>query len=278
MSGFRWIKMSLFLMLLHFAAVTGQYSSFVVRDGDEVTLPCENVTYNQNECEHTNWLFSGAGNTPPVELVGLGQIHKNAKAKSDRLSVTANCSLLIKKVTAQDVGRYSCRELKLGQQQGQDAHVYLSVINIDEYEDHEKVTFSCSVSTYGWCSQRVKWLFKGKDVDKDIRDVKTSQDYCLANVLFMTSHYIYASRYRLFMCEATNIYTGKVQQFTISPEWSGEDATTVRATEKSSKATSANDDTTKPQGWWRFIILSVGLAALVIGVVAVNMWTRSKGA
>ncbi|KAG8011488.1 hypothetical protein GBF38_006305, partial [Nibea albiflora] len=30
-------------------------------------------------------------------------------------------------------------------------------------------------------------------------------------------------------------------------------------------------------GWWRFIIVSLGLAALIVIVVAVNMWARTKG-
>ncbi|KAG7999686.1 hypothetical protein GBF38_000382, partial [Nibea albiflora] len=30
-------------------------------------------------------------------------------------------------------------------------------------------------------------------------------------------------------------------------------------------------------GWWRFIIVSLGLAALIVIVVAVSMWTRTKG-
>lgn len=111
------------------SAVTGQYTSFVVRDGESVTLPCENMTYNQNGCEHTSWLFSGAGNTPAVELVTLGQVGENDRAKSDRLGVAENCSLVLKKVTVEDVGRYSCRQVSKSRQQGPDAHIYLSVIN-----------------------------------------------------------------------------------------------------------------------------------------------------
>lgn len=115
------------------SAVTGRYTSFVVRDGDGVTLPCENATYNQNGCKHTSWLFSGAGNTSPVELVTLGQVGERARAKSDQLGVEENCALVLKKVKVEDVGRYSCRQVNESrQQQGPDAHVYLSVI-ISEY-------------------------------------------------------------------------------------------------------------------------------------------------
>ncbi|XP_042359089.1 uncharacterized protein LOC121955281 isoform X2 [Plectropomus leopardus] len=244
MSGFRWIQMLSTLLLL--TAINGQYLAFVVRDEDDVTLPCENMTQNQNECENVNWLFSGAGNTPSVELVQLGRIGETSK--SDRLSVTEKCSLGIKNITGEDVGRYSCR------QHGEDAHVYLSVVNMEESKSNDKVTLSCSVSTYGWCTQRLQWLFSSKD----IRDVKTSQSYCSASLTFIASHDNDTSSYGSFTCQATDIFTGKVKQFTFSDQSSGEDATS------------------SPQDWWRFIIVSVGIAGLVITVLTVRIWTNIK--
>ncbi len=110
-----------YFSLITVTASAGQYSSFVVRDGDEVTLPCENAKIKQQDCKNTAWLFREAVSSPLVELVGFGQM---SEAKSDGLSVTAHCSLVLKKVSIEDVGRYSCRQFE-----GQDAHVYLSVIN-----------------------------------------------------------------------------------------------------------------------------------------------------
>ncbi|XP_038595331.1 uncharacterized protein LOC119918663 [Micropterus salmoides] len=142
--------------------------SFTVRVGDEVTLPCENVKDGQQECENTTWLFVGSGNTAAVKLVKLGQIGENTKAKSDRLSVTENCSLVIKKVTDQEVGRYHCRQFISKQQQVPDSRVLLSLIIMTERKDADKVTLNCSVSKYEQsCIHTVKWLYEGKDVDKD---------------------------------------------------------------------------------------------------------------
>lgn len=60
---------------------------------------------DQNKCDKTTWTFFSR-DQPAVELITLGQIGEEAKTKSDRLSVTVNCSLLIKKLTVEDVGRY----------------------------------------------------------------------------------------------------------------------------------------------------------------------------
>ncbi|XP_050927645.1 uncharacterized protein LOC108887483 [Lates calcarifer] len=212
MSVFRWIEVSLFLkLLLHLTAVIGQHSSsFVVRVGDEATLSCENVRDDQDQCDRTDWMFSDTVNT--VELVRFGQISENIKSKSDRLSVTENCSLVIKKVTAEDVGRYICRQFdRSGRRQGSDTDVYLSVVTMTEYEDEDNVTLSCSVWTHGPCKHTVKWLYEGKDVDKDM---ETSQSPCLATVEFTTLHHLIY--YKFFKCEVTD--GNNRQQFTFSSQ------------------------------------------------------------
>ncbi|XP_078131517.1 uncharacterized protein LOC144533825 [Sander vitreus] len=185
MEEFKWIKMSLFLIpLLHFtAAAENHLFSFPVRAGHDVTLPCEYVIDGQRTCDSTTWLFSDSGNT--VTLFELGQIKEEARVKSDRLSVAENCSLVIKKVTEEDAGRYTCRQFyKSGQQRGPDTTVDLSVTSGDT-----KPTTTIAITT---------------------------------------------------------------------PE-------PRTPTESSIKA-----------GWGRIIFVPVGLAALIIIVVAVNMWTRAK--
>ncbi|KAI9547322.1 hypothetical protein NQZ68_018546 [Dissostichus eleginoides] len=128
MSEFRRIIMSSSLMLLlHFPAADVKHYSRIVRVGDEVTLPCDNVNYYQDNCENTTWLFSES--TALVTLFEYGKIFKDAKAKSDRLRVTEKCSLVIKNVTEEDAWRYTCRQFnKSGAQEGSDSPVYLSVV------------------------------------------------------------------------------------------------------------------------------------------------------
>ncbi|XP_075940320.1 uncharacterized protein LOC142942043 isoform X2 [Anarhichas minor] len=312
MSEFRWIKTSLFLILvLQFTAATGQLYLFItVRDGDEVTLPCNSVIDDHENCDSNEWLFTNSRRRPAVLLVRDGQIVKD---KSDRLSVSKKCSLVIKNVTDEDVARYECRQLRSGQLLGADAEVRLSVVTseylhhdvfklscqnnilkhynnhdysdevtllslttspsspVTEHEVNDEVTLRCSVSTFlGRCVHRVKWLLQGQDVEEDNKDFKTSQAECSTSLTFLTSHLIYTSRFNSFKCEVTDY--DKVQQFSFRNSLSGEKTGDDKITEITD--TETEDDTTA--GWWRFISVSVGLAALIIIVVAVNIRARIK--
>ncbi|XP_049914245.1 uncharacterized protein LOC126398728 [Epinephelus moara] len=294
MAEFRWIKMSLFLILmLQFTAAGQLFRSLTFRVGDDVTLSCENVIHDQNNCDSTVWLFSTSRSTQTVVLVDLGKIAE--EAKSDRLSVTENCSLVIKKVTDEDVGRYSCRQFRSTIQQGQDAVVHLSVVTMTEHNDTDEVTLHCSVRTYERCTHTVKWLFQGQDVDKDNKDIKTSQSPCSASVTFLTSLHIYTSRYKIFTCEVTD--GDRVQVFPFrsqsSSEKPGEDTTTESTTKTTGNSIKAgtNDASSKRQEQaaaaklpfiifadsWVYIIVAVALAALLMLIVAIIVWRRTKG-
>ncbi|KAJ4918899.1 hypothetical protein JOQ06_027757 [Pogonophryne albipinna] len=164
------IFVSVFVFL---AAADVKDYSITVRAGDEVTLPCYNVTHDQDNCENTIWLFSES--TALVRGFEYGKIFNEAKAKPDRLRVTEKCSLVIKKVTEEDALRYTCRQFnKSGERQGPDYPVYLSVVIMTEHQDNDEVTLDCSLKTYGGCIHSVKWLLQGQDVDKDHREIKTS--------------------------------------------------------------------------------------------------------
>ncbi|KAK1888914.1 Lymphocyte antigen 6 complex locus protein G6f [Dissostichus eleginoides] len=150
MSEFRRIIMSSFLMLLlHFPAADVKDNSRIVRVGDEVTLPFDNVIHDQDKCENTTWLFSGLRSSAAVALFEDGQIQNDAKAKRDRLRVIKNCSLVINKVTEEDVGVYFCRQFRSGKQQGPDSRVDLSVVTITEHQDNDE-TFRPQSSGWWW--------------------------------------------------------------------------------------------------------------------------------
>ncbi|XP_026173735.1 uncharacterized protein LOC113136855 isoform X10 [Mastacembelus armatus] len=262
---------SLFVMLLidFPAAETGQFSfNYIdVRDGDDVTLSCGRVKRDQDKCPKMYWFVNYKGQSRAVDIITRGQI---SKSKSDRLSVTENCSLVLKKVTVEDVGLYTCG---LSDTPDSESEVVLSVVTMTEQKLHDKVTFRCQVFIYDECDQSVKWLFQDKDVDQNNKDFQTSQTVCYATVTFLDSHFIYSSRFKLFKCEVTNTDSGKVQKFSFRRQSSGQDTTTTTTT--TTKPTAG--DSPKASGWWRFIIVSVGLATLIIIVVTVNVWTRTKG-
>ncbi|KAJ4928687.1 hypothetical protein JOQ06_004313 [Pogonophryne albipinna] len=201
------------------------------------------ASYSQDKCERTKWLFRHSRR--PVTLFEDGQIHNEAKAKSDRLRVTEKCSLVIKKVTEEDAGVYTCRQVRSGEQQDPDSRVYLSVVTMTEHQVNDEVTLDCSVETEGWCEHSVKWLLQGRDVDKDHREINTSQPFCSASS----------------SGDATTTGTPGID------EWTSEN----------NKGTGA--DCKHPEGpavWW-LILVSVGLAALIVTVVTVHIWTRAKG-
>nr|XP_046228743.1 uncharacterized protein LOC124050337 isoform X7 [Scatophagus argus] len=249
MDEFKWIQMSSFVLLtLQFTAAD---QHFTVRDGVQVSLPCDNRRDDLHGCDEVYWLFADPENRAAVLLVERGQIGEQARTKSDRLSVTNSCSLVIKKVSAEDAGRYLCVQYKSGQQQGQNSPFHLSVVTMTEREDADEVTLNCSVWTYGPCGHTVKWLFNRTDVDKENHQVKTSQSSCSASLTGLSSHFIYDSRFDLLKCEVTD---GDKVQFLFSPrpsgEKPGEDTTTTTTTtimKPKTTATTLSLTTTTPE-------------------------------
>uniref|UniRef100_A0A669D109 Uncharacterized LOC109194857 n=1 Tax=Oreochromis niloticus TaxID=8128 RepID=A0A669D109_ORENI len=322
-----------FFSVIFSGDLSGDFSlSFTVRDGDKVTLPCENVINNHHSCHTTTWLFTDSRGKAAVELVNLGQIKETVK--SDRLSVTAECSLVIKKVTAEDVGRYTCRQFRgnPGRQQGPDAVVHLSDVIMTEQKSRDQVTLNCSVQVHGQCEHKVKWIHYSEALNRDYSNIKTLQSSCSATVTFVNSLYSHISNSD-FKCNVTT-EDDKEQLFTFSPHSSGEETittTTVKleiTIENTMRAGLATKELESIEGsrklqsnanlssvsfflrflnfrmkslrfvlcvlqrkihlkyafrvffifpdwsWYRLIIASLGLAALIAAVVIVNIWIR----
>ncbi|XP_067337530.1 uncharacterized protein [Channa argus] len=249
MAEFRRILMVLFLILMIHFTVTGQSSYFTVRDGDDVTLPCGNVRDGQNKFNRTDWMLTDQENNGTVMLVRRGQIEtvQIPNSKSDRMSVTENCSLVIKNVTDEDIGRYTCRQFnESGQQEGSDSVVDVSVVTMTEHKHSDKILIYCNVSTFKHSKPSVKWLFQGKHEHHN--DLSASKTKYYATVSFPDSHFTSSSVLNSLKCEVTDP-DGKVQQFPFRLQSSG---------------------------LLRLIIVSVGLTALIITVVTAEVWSRTK--
>ncbi|XP_067337839.1 uncharacterized protein [Channa argus] len=230
--------------------VFGQFSYFLVNGGHDITLPCETVKVAQDKCNSTDWLYEALGSSKEVKLVKLGTISEEAKSKPDRLSVTEKCSLLIKKVTDEDVGLYTCKQILQVGKRRESTQIHLSLVTITERMDDKNVTLNCSVSSFGGRRYTVKWLCQGTDVETDSKYLVVSLTYWYTTVSLVESRVPSGSVLNSFTCEVTDRFTGKVNWFPSRPQQTG---------------------------LLRLIIVSVGLLTLIIIVVAVDIWTRTKG-
>ncbi|XP_026196761.1 uncharacterized protein LOC113149113 isoform X2 [Anabas testudineus] len=268
MAEFRWIQMFFFLILILQFTASDQLS-FTVRDGGDVSLPCKQVMNDQDKCDTAVWLHQRpkyAENSAEVELVKDGQIDTThvSRSKSDRLSVTENCSLVIKKVTDEDVGRYICRNKS--QPKSEDGLMYLFVVNISQQNSFDRVGFTCSVLGYGDCRHSVKWFHQRTM----ITDLVTSQNNCSVTEYFMHT----SVKYESLKCEVTDSDTGSVHQFPLRPP-SSDETTTKTTTENTTHTVRAGS--AKIQAWWWLVCVTVGLSAVIVTVIAVRRYQTNKG-
>ncbi|XP_030578120.1 uncharacterized protein LOC115774831 [Archocentrus centrarchus] len=277
------IAVLVFLMLeLQFTGTQGAVSFWplAVRDGDEVTLPCS------NKCNRTTWSFTGS--------IVLFQ-HEQKKATSDRVSLNANCSLVIHKVTAEDAGHYACREDSTDRYPGHVLEITLSVAVMTEEKYGDSVMLHCSVSTPVNCDQvTVTWFHRSIDIFKD-PFIETSQFGCSAIVTILNFTYSNISSYD-FMCYVVT-YQGRGELFTFSPHLSDEKTNTSSENNTNTVSEQQNGGSVtlsssvsppdeceqekmkwihKSTAWWRFIIVAVVLAALITVVVIVTIWTKDR--
>ncbi|XP_041661978.1 uncharacterized protein LOC121521867 [Cheilinus undulatus] len=267
----RRIKMILFgmLMLLCTApsAVSGDNTASVtVGFWENVTLPCGNVNKNQQNCDSTSWIYSPRFDVASEELITHGKISsKIAEAKSERLRVKEDCSLVIKHVTREDVGRYTCRQFTPGEQDS-DALVFLSVITTDPVDSFR---IFCSVFSYGPCEHTIQWYYTVDD-----NEISVIHYSCSAIVTFTTHAGI--PEYDQLVCNVTDKKSGQTLQC---------DAIFGSCQKSESKGDTSSEKegnnpppyTETPGLMLRFIIVSVGFAALILAVVTVSIWTRIKG-
>ncbi|RVE71077.1 hypothetical protein OJAV_G00070880 [Oryzias javanicus] len=99
-----------------------------VRVGDEVTLKCENANDFSDGCSRIIWIYSYSTKST-IYLFENGKILTDFGSKTDRLSVTENCSLVIEKITDEDAGIYTCRQFSTSGRLEREFWVDLNVTN-----------------------------------------------------------------------------------------------------------------------------------------------------
>ncbi|XP_026175031.1 uncharacterized protein LOC113137524 isoform X2 [Mastacembelus armatus] len=159
--GHRMAPLALILIfLLHFEGLSGKRYYLYHTPGQDVTMTCDIVS--DRKCSNINWLYNAAKTETIVE-VSDGNIIKSS-VRAARLSLGPDCSVVIRNITAEDVGLYTCRR---GRNPGQDAFTYLSVLTIslfppDTGPQMDEVTLQCSLlrfSKYVRCRENsFSWM------------------------------------------------------------------------------------------------------------------------
>ncbi|CAJ1077872.1 uncharacterized protein LOC115573518 isoform X1 [Xyrichtys novacula] len=269
------ISVLVFLMLLFSGAEAGQnISSITVKAGDEVTVPCGNVTKDKQSSGTFFWLFSPHPFVSAKVLVTSGKIKKSriSNGRLERLTVGENCSLVIKDVKRADVGQYSCRQSKQGDEQTLDFDYYLSVIEMSTVEKHESqdaVIFYCTVFRFAECWHTVKMLYKG-----DMNDMKTLQASCSTRVTFTTPCDLDPNVGQTLYCKVTDHKSGQTLLYDYS-SWLSDNKPGGTSAERNRTLTVKDYHGHHVPALFRLMIVTVGLSALIVTVVTVNIWTRT---
>ncbi|XP_008395387.2 uncharacterized protein LOC103457199 isoform X2 [Poecilia reticulata] len=258
------------VLVLQLTEITGKFSPrYVVRDGDDVTLPCDNMRDELDRCEKTNWLFS---NSPDSSVTV--STDRQVSEKMERLEVAADCSLVIKNVSHEDVGFYTCRTSHINH--NDDAHAHLFLITMTEKEDGDQVKFSCFVATNEMCKHTVEWMYEGKAVE-DTMIMKTSR--CSITAVIPESFLKNKPEYReMFSCKVKDDSTERDQLFPLSPQSAGSDVSITNAERSEANETEPafKNTSTTPLNLWLYIVVSVGSVALIITILVITLCKRRE--
>ncbi|KAI7792222.1 putative immune type receptor [Triplophysa rosa] len=95
-----------------------------ISSGESESLSCNDTLH---QCSSTSWIFNHY-RTSTVEVFA-GGIKKNNTERSERMSLTSDCSLNIYNTTQHDRGVYTCRQYVNGHHHGTESQVYLHVLH-----------------------------------------------------------------------------------------------------------------------------------------------------
>ncbi|XP_077442949.1 uncharacterized protein LOC144064350 [Stigmatopora argus] len=168
------VKMML-LFLLFFQAVGGKDDYVYVVAGDEVALPC-----HRRPCSRSRWLY-WPGYVMPVEEAKNGQIVRSS-ARSHRLALRDDCSLVIRRTQADDAGLFECDP------DNDNERLFLTVMTLTwspwEGDPSRSGEGELRCSVYCWpryecrCSE-IRWRdSQGQELPPE----RVRQDYCRSGV------------------------------------------------------------------------------------------------
>ncbi|XP_023808686.1 uncharacterized protein LOC105357177 isoform X3 [Oryzias latipes] len=146
----------LIMLLLQAKGIGGQTEHLYKRLGEDVILSCE-TNFSTHLCSKINWLHRRNPNSA-TKLVYGGNLERGS-AGASRLSVSRNCSLLIRNITDEDAGIYTCHH-----KTKPDLSVDLNILGITSSlpDDNGIVTLQCSLSGYEVLCQQSSFFWKNK--------------------------------------------------------------------------------------------------------------------
>ncbi|XP_014889452.1 uncharacterized protein LOC106948350 [Poecilia latipinna] len=290
---------SLFLtLMLYLTAAAGQVQYSAVRVGDGVTLPCGYLIYSSDHCDGIIWMF--INNRRSSILFEKGQIREAAAAKSDRLRFASDCSLVMKNVSVEDAGQYTCRRFINGQQ-GPDFYVVLAVVHMVKQKQKDKLILTCSVTDIKRCRHTVKWLNEGGE--EMLSDMEEPDQSCSDTVTIPASDRNWKVKSEVLKCKVTNTFTNKQQLFDFRIQSSGGKTAKTTTTTKPPRTTSTRKSTkmtttklpatlsttattmainsstinnfSKTPGW--SMVYITGPAVIVVIILVIVGWKKTRG-
>lgn len=237
MSALGWILL-FFLMQPDHSETGAPFLPVVVREADDAVLACPHTVHDPQTCHDPVWTRNDS--LDPLTT-------------SERRTITASCSLLIKDVNVLDSGVYGCTTSQRNQTQ-----IVLSVVSMVECKSQRFVTVECSVS--GALLFQVEWQgFEGET------GVVAKRSPHFASVSFSTAHPVHAARtYEFWRCHVKDINTTREHIFTYNPKYPEKSTTAT--------ATSQADHTLD----WLMVALRVAELLLLVFITVLLFRSREK--
>ncbi|XP_028460456.1 uncharacterized protein LOC114572874 [Perca flavescens] len=147
------------IFVLQFEGISGREPFLYKRPGQEAVLSCTTESFSPPTCSNVTWYYN-RDQTETLAEVRNGNVRQNS-ARAARLSVNTDCSLVMNNITAEDAGRYTCR-----QGEETDEVTVLSVLTIspsppdaDPKRDGD-VTLQCSLFRFNHprLENRIRWV------------------------------------------------------------------------------------------------------------------------